>query len=396
MNRKQKVKLQWQIKGQEIQQEKAQCKNIYKRKQRKSRQDYYEADIDNIDFFKKEKKKRGDKRDVESVLDKNGKSCTSKSEVIKVVTDFYSDLYQSQNTDGQSMTDYLEDLELDKLTEEDKTNFDTFIAQDECLKLLKEFKNNKSPGDKPKMHKLNESVNCLNTNKDVCCINNSPSITGHGWRNGYYPNPARDWTLCGRYEKSLVCDPNGLLSTKEADTLDWLLKGVVNDTKCPCSAWKCESKKSGYVVAVALVRKLNIPKTGPAPVDDNEKLAALRQFAFDLENNKWRFGECNEDVIIAYSAEEGAVFTFAGGTANRRLNQDLIDSITAHRKHYFRGNKHVYAGLRSMVMDYREALTEGGFVFSQQVDQSPKGTGAHVLSTVTSILSLVICTFLLQ
>lgn len=216
------------------------------------------------------------------------------------------------------------------------------------------------------------------------------------WTAADYPNPARDWTLCGRYEKSLVCDPNGLLSTKEADTLDWLLKGVVNDTKCPCSAWKCESKKSGYVVAVALVRKLNIPKTGPAPVDDNEKLAALRQFAFDLENNKWRFGECNEDVIIAYSAEEGAVFTFAGGTANRRLNQDLIDSITAHRKHYFRGNKHVYAGLRSMVMDYREALTEGGFVFSQQVDQSPKGTGAHVLSTVTSILSLVICTFLLQ
>ncbi|CAG2249246.1 unnamed protein product [Mytilus edulis] len=44
------------------------------------------------------------------------------------------------------MTNYLEDLNLNKLTEEDKTHFDTFITQDECLKLLKEFKNNKSPG----------------------------------------------------------------------------------------------------------------------------------------------------------------------------------------------------------------------------------------------------------
>ncbi|CAC5371645.1 unnamed protein product [Mytilus coruscus] len=112
----------------------------------RSRQDYYEEDIDNIDFFKREEDQRGDKREVESILDKNGKSCTSRSEVMKVVTDFYSDLYKSQNIDRHSMIAYLEDLELNKLTEEDKTNFDTFITQDECLKLLKEFKNNKSPG----------------------------------------------------------------------------------------------------------------------------------------------------------------------------------------------------------------------------------------------------------
>ncbi|CAG2247514.1 unnamed protein product [Mytilus edulis] len=112
----------------------------------RSRQGYYEEDIDNIDFFKQAEEKRGDKREVESVLDKTVKSCTSKSEVIKMVTDFYSELYKSQNIDRQSMTNYLEDLDLNKLTEEDKTNFDTVITQDECLKLLKEFNNNKSPG----------------------------------------------------------------------------------------------------------------------------------------------------------------------------------------------------------------------------------------------------------
>ena len=45
-----------------------------------------------------------------------------------------------------------------------------------------------------------------------------------------------------------------------------------------------------------------------------------------------------------------------GGIANKRLNQDLIDSITTHKKHYFRSNKHVYAGLRSMILDYRSVF----------------------------------------
>ena len=46
-----------------------------------------------------------------------------------------------------------------------------------------------------------------------------------------------------------------------ADTLDWILRGLFNnDTKCPCSDHKCETKKSGYVMAVALVRKLRIDK----------------------------------------------------------------------------------------------------------------------------------------
>ncbi|CAC5373976.1 unnamed protein product [Mytilus coruscus] len=118
--------------------------NIYSPTKSTGRQGIFYREM--IEYCASEEEKRGDKREVESVLDKNGKSCTSKSEVIQVVTDIYSDLYKSQNIDRQSMTDYLEDLEQNKLTEEDKTNFDTFITQDECLKLLKEFKNNKSPG----------------------------------------------------------------------------------------------------------------------------------------------------------------------------------------------------------------------------------------------------------
>lgn len=214
------------------------------------------------------------------------------------------------------------------------------------------------------------------------------------WNADNYPNPQTDHIACGRYEKSLLCDPNSLLTTKEADTLEWMLNGINNYTKCPCSSYKCETKKNGYVIGIAVVKKLAIPNGDNA--NDNEKLAALRDFTFNLEHKKWRLGDCDEDIIIAYDADMQGVYTFTGDTARERLSQQTIDAITSDRKHYFRGNKHIYAGLRSMILDYREALNDGGFVFAQQVDQTPKGSGSQVLSAVTSIVMLLVCTLLLK
>lgn len=35
------------------------------------------------------------------------------------------------------------------------------------------------------------------------------------WNADNYPNPQVDPVSCGRYEKSLLCDPNSLLKAKE-------------------------------------------------------------------------------------------------------------------------------------------------------------------------------------
>lgn len=40
-----------------------------------------------------------------------------------------------------------------------------------------------------------------------------------------------------------------------------------------------------------------------ANANDNEKLAALRDFTFNLEHQKWKLGDCDEDIIIAYDAD---------------------------------------------------------------------------------------------
>jgi hypothetical protein len=35
------------------------------------------------------------------------------------------------------------------------------------------------------------------------------------WTATDYPNPMKDPALCGRYDKSFICDPNGILTLKE-------------------------------------------------------------------------------------------------------------------------------------------------------------------------------------
>merc|ERR1719328_655663 len=77
------------------------------------------------------------------------------------------------------------------------------------------------------------------------------------WTRANYPNPQTDSYGCGRYsKKSYLCDPNKLLSDDEANQLDLVLESVVNDTKCPCSTYACRTSRTGYVIAVALMNKI--------------------------------------------------------------------------------------------------------------------------------------------
>ena len=57
----------------------------------RSRQEFFEEDIDNIEIFKLAEKKRGDRREITAVLDNMGQIRENKQEVIDVVYNFYAD-----------------------------------------------------------------------------------------------------------------------------------------------------------------------------------------------------------------------------------------------------------------------------------------------------------------
>ena len=63
---------------------------------------------------------------------------------------FYSDLYRSKNHDpdiAEKISSFLNNLDIPKLSEEQKISCEGKIAPDECFRLLDTFQNNKTPGD---------------------------------------------------------------------------------------------------------------------------------------------------------------------------------------------------------------------------------------------------------
>ncbi|KAK3098136.1 hypothetical protein FSP39_016506 [Pinctada imbricata] len=88
---------------------------------------------------------------------------------------------------------------------------------------------------------------------------------------------------------------------KGANHLDHILNGTYySDIPCPCSQHKCRFYKNGYAIAVALVKKLKV-KAG------EDKTEKAKKFALSLVREKWRFGECDNNVVILYSADDGVV-----------------------------------------------------------------------------------------
>ena len=73
----------------------------------RSRQEFFEEDIDNIEIFKLAEEKRGDRREITAVLDNMGQIRENKQEVIDVVYNFYADLYKGQNIGLDEIKEYL-------------------------------------------------------------------------------------------------------------------------------------------------------------------------------------------------------------------------------------------------------------------------------------------------
>lgn len=56
------------------------------------------------------------------------------------------------------------------------------------------------------------------------------SQEGAGWLPGSYPNPTRDWQLCGHEpvgKLELLCDPDQILTDRQADEVILSIKQVV-------------------------------------------------------------------------------------------------------------------------------------------------------------------------
>ncbi|XP_041352502.1 uncharacterized protein LOC121370990 [Gigantopelta aegis] len=212
------------------------------------------------------------------------------------------------------------------------------------------------------------------------------------------PNPRRNPQACGLGQRpGFVCDPNGILTHRDIEILDWLLRGLYdNDTRCACSVYYCEGHRhqgKGFHVSLAVVRHLNYDHAS----NDihREKLDAASAFARRLQRTYWRRPSregCLNDFIILFALEDNIVFIQAGDVADAALPRSSLEYIiTQHGRWFNRGNNYV-TGLISIIKHMRIALNDVRFADPQgpSAQQLTGGTGQVIAGLVTSLITLAV------
>ena len=84
---------------------------------------------------------------IDTLLGENGQMANTDKDILKTITNFYTNLYSSKNPKISDINDYLRKCEVKKkLSREDSDSCEGFITNQECKYALNSMKTNKSPG----------------------------------------------------------------------------------------------------------------------------------------------------------------------------------------------------------------------------------------------------------
>ena len=98
-------------------------------------------------FFNLEKRKYNRKTITELQTDDN-EIVKEEDKILETVEKFYEDLYRSKITVSQVVFDeFIEDIEIPKLDNEEKNELEGLLPLEECKKVLETFEDNKSRGE---------------------------------------------------------------------------------------------------------------------------------------------------------------------------------------------------------------------------------------------------------
>lgn len=136
------------------------------------------------------------------------------------------------------------------------------------------------------------------------------------------PSPQKDPSnICKRGRKSAVCDPDGLLSESDADTLDGLANFISGGTNGFKQALSCPSGPVGAQLAIAVFDSMS-----DTSISDKKQRAF--QFAKDL-HDRWGVGdaECQNGIVIVLSVQDHAMGFSIGAGAKTRFTDELLPRV---------------------------------------------------------------------
>ncbi|XP_054711763.1 uncharacterized protein LOC129221322 [Uloborus diversus] len=201
-----------------------------------------------------------------------------------------------------------------------------------------------------------------------------------------FPNPQKEWRLCGRYKPSFVCDPDFILERGDAERLDHLADDFRRSTSCMCRP--CSSG-----ISVGIFIKSNLSQESLEKYPDAKDLA-------ETIRRRWSLGFCNDDIVIVLvthlqmvpSHFDSIKSDFSMGSAVKNiLAQEKADEILRDCRIHFESGWY-YQGLESMVNSFNDILIQ----LQKERNGAGKGlivgialgTGMFLVLTVTAVVLL--------
>ena len=111
----------------------------------RSRAAWFEDGENNTQYFEQLLKSNKRKSVIREVYKENGETTRDKEEILKEIKLFYKDLYSLRADINQNDPFFFNDIS--KLNEDNREICEGKLTKDECLKVLKEMKLNKTPGN---------------------------------------------------------------------------------------------------------------------------------------------------------------------------------------------------------------------------------------------------------
>jgi len=204
--------------------------------------------------------------------------------------------------------------------------------------------------------------------------------------------------ISGRGTLYMMCDPDKILKRSQVRQVNWLLRdAAANSTRCPCSNHFCEKNMqagfTGYHIGVALIKKMKLEDDVITGKPNNPRDQAML-FARTLERESWRFGNCEDDIIIFYSVEDKELAVHTGKTAAMRLTSDARLRLMQTSQRFFAENK-IIEGINTLVVNMRGLLAcDAEDINTCELIASGRLTGAAglVSTSVTLILASLLMT----
>ncbi|GFS93219.1 uncharacterized protein NPIL_52571 [Nephila pilipes] len=160
-----------------------------------------------------------------------------------------------------------------------------------------------------------------------------------------FPNPQREWRMCGMSKPAFVCDPEYILTRGDAEKLDQIAAEFRKSTSCLCP--KCPDNIG---VSLGIFIRHNVSKEIMTKYPNGKAIS-------EMIRRRWGLSSCDGDIVILLLTQQNiSEFSFGPAVTNIFPQETASKILHDCLPHFETG--WYYQGLESIANSFNDVLVK--------------------------------------